>query len=390
MSRPQSILPAASLLSALALPAVASAQDAPAPAPAPVAETPAPAAAAAPAQRELEQVALGLDLVPGVGTSATHRGGDRRHLSLGAVSWAGAVDGLELSMVGGLVEQDLDGFQASGGINLVAGRVDGFQGAGGANIVAGEVDGFQGAGGVNITADRMDGVQLAGGANLVRGELDGFQGAGGANVVAGHVDGVQMAGGVNMADGVEGSQMGTINVSTDDVEGVQIGVINVARDSDVSLGLINIIYEGRTHIDLWATEAGFMNGALKHGGRYFHYIYGAGLRPDGDCSQWALTLGAGGHAPLTDRLFLDGDVLVSHLSPKEGFLVATNELATGRAVAGFQLFDRLALTAGLSYNVLFSEVQDSSRYARNAVDIGSGKSVDSFGWTGWHLGVQLF
>jgi hypothetical protein len=351
---------------------------------------PAAAVQAKPEEPALETVVMGFDLVPGVGQSGASRGGDRRHLSIGGITWAGAVDGIELSVVGALTEHELDGFQATGGVNLVAGSVDGFQGAGGLNVVAGGLDGFQGAGGVNIVAESVDGVQLAGGVNLVRGSVDGFQGAGGVNVAAGSVDGVQAAGGVNLADGVDGSQIAPVNVSTDDVDGVQIGVVNVARNSDVSLGLINIIYEGRTHVDAWTTEAGFMNAALKHGGRYFHYIYGAGWRPDGACSQWALTLGVGGHAPLTDRLFLDGDVLVSHLSPREGFLLATNELATGRAVAGIQLFDRLALTGGLSYNMLFSSVQDGSRYARNAVELGGERGTGSFGWTGWHLGVQVF
>ena len=406
--RSWSVLPGLVLGLAVALPAAAQAEEAAAPAPSPEA-SPAAAVPAAPVPvaPELEPVALGMDLLPGVGTSSDHRGKDRRRLSLSVLGWTGAVDGVDMSLVGSLVEHDLDGFQASAGANLVAGGLDGFQGAAGANVVAGDVDGlqlagganlaaagvdgFQAAGGANVAVGDVDGFQGAGGVNVAAGDVDGFQGAGGANVAAGRVDGVQMAGGVNLARGVEGSQLATINISTDDVDGVQLGVINIARDSDVSLGLINIIYEGRTHVDVWTTETGFVNGALKHGGRYFHYIYGAGWNPAGHCPEWNLTLGMGGHAPLTDSLFLDGDVLAQHISPREGLLLASNELYTGRAVAGLQLFDRLALTAGLSYNVLMSQVQDGSRYAPKGTTFSADDSaLQARGWTGWQLGVQIF
>lgn len=389
-----SLIPVSAALADDAVPAASAEVPAAAQAPA-AAEAPAVAVTPEAADGEdsaLVNVPLGIDAVPGVGTSGAHRGKDRRALSLGLVTWTGAVDGIEASAVGSLVEQRVDGVQLTGGVNLLAGDLDGFQGAGGVNVVAGSVDGMQLAGGANIAAGQVDGFQGAGGVNVAGGDVDGFQGAGGVNLAAGRVDGVQMAGGVNVAHGVDGSQVAVVNVSTEDVDGVQIGVINIARDSDLSLGLINIIYEGRTHLDAWTTSYGFHNVALKHGGRYFHYIYGAGWRPGGDCPEWALTLGAGGHAPISDRLFIDGDLLVQHVSPTAGLLVGTNEIATGRAIAGVQIFDRLALTGGYSYNMLFSQVQDGSQYIRGAkhTSLDEGGGLATRGWSGWQIGVQIF
>lgn len=374
-------MPAASLL-ALALvipPALAEdtvivlTQDQPSTAQAPVVA----AEPAAPTPEDtLTDVPLGVDVVPGVSlTKLTSAGDDRRALSVGLVgSYSGAVDGLELSTVVGLVQQDVDGMQATGGLNVVGGDLDGIQLAGGLNLVAGDVDGFQAAGAANITT----------------GTVDGFQAAGAVNVAGDTVDGPQMAGAVNIAAGVDGVQMAPINISTDNVDGVQLGIVNIARDSDVSLGLINIIYEGRTHVDITQTSTGFTQAALKHGGRKFHYIYGGGINPAADCPEWSLMLGAGGHFELSRSLFIDADLLAQHISPATGFLAATNMMGTARAVAGFQLFDHIALTGGLTANTLVSTVQDGAKYADRGSVVSESGNATVRTFPGVQFGVQLF
>jgi len=339
----------------------------------------------------LQPIGMALDFLPGVGASRVSKGGDVRNLSLGLVgTYAGAIDGMELTSVIGLVRRDVDGIQLSGGGNIVGGELDGFQGAGGANIVAGGVDGFQTAGGLNIAVGGVDGFQVAGGLNIAEGGVDGMQIAGGMNIAGGEVDGPQLAGGINIATGVDGVQIAPINISSDDVRGLQLGVVNIARDSDVSLGLINVIYEGRTHVDITQSSTGFVEASLKHGGRKFHYIYGAGIRPQGPCPEWAMTVGAGGHFELSNSLFIDADLLARHVSPASGFLAATNTLATARAVAGLQVFDEIAITGGLTANTLVSSVQGGEKYVRNDSVVGKGGSVTTRTFPGVQIGVQLF
>jgi len=351
-------------------------------------DEPAPAEAAEPA---LQPVGMAFDFLPGVGASQIAQGEDDRNLSLGLVgTYAGGIDGMEMTTVVGLVRTRVDGIQLTGGINVVGGEVDGFQGAGGANIVAAGVDGFQAAGGVNVAAGGVDGFQAAGGLNIAEGGVDGMQVAGGMNISGGQVDGPQLAGGINIATGVDGVQIAPINISSDDVRGVQLGVVNIAKDSDVSLGLINVIYEGRTHVDITQASTGFVEASLKHGGRKFHYIYGGGVRPQGQCPEWALMLGAGGHFELSNSLFIDADLLARHISPANGFLVATNTLATARAVAGLQVFDQIAITGGLTANTLVSNVQDGAKYVRDGSVVGTGGSVMTRTFPGVQVGVQLF
>ena len=339
----------------------------------------------------LQPVPIGLDLLPGVSASPIPPGQDDRDLSLGLLgTYAGGVDGLELSPLLGVVRTRVDGVQLTGGLNLVGGSLDGFQAAGGANIVADGVDGFQTAGALNVAAGGVDGFQLAGLANIAQGEVDGMQLAGALNLSDGPVDGPQIAGAMNLASGVEGVQIAPFNLSTGDVDGVQIGLVNIAKDSEVSIGLVNVIYEGRTHVDIAQASTGFVEAALKHGGRRFHSIYGGGLRPYGPCPEWSVMLGAGGHFPIGDRLFVDTDLLVRHVSPLHGLLVQTNTLGTARAVAGLQLFDQIAITGGLTANTLVSSVQDGRRYSAegHSSHIGNGLQARSF--PGVQLGVQLF
>jgi len=354
--------------------------------------------------QDLTPTDIGGDLVPMVGSSTTSQGNDLRSVSVNVVGYAGAVDGIELGLVanidrfymhgaqfsGGanLVGADVDGIQGAAGANIVGQDADGIQLAGGANITGGALDGIQGSGGVNIVGLDADGVQLAGGANITGGSTDGIQAAAGANITGGVADGAQLAGGVNIAGGVDGVQAAVVNFSGGHVSGAQIGVVNLARTSDFSLGLVNIIWEGRTHVDAWATEGGFVNTALKHGGERFHYIYGAGYRPgDLELMAWNAMVGMGGHAELTQRLFVDTDIISAYVHEIDADY-GLNLLNTARLVGGVQVTDRLALVAGPSYNVSVSDVC-GPKYAGPGVTVFSPGPVQVRGWPGVMVGIQL-
>lgn len=332
--------------------------------------------AAPPDESGLWTVPFGGDLIPYVGTSMVHRGADRRLLSVGVFNLSGAIEGVEGSLAGSLVRQDVVGVQASVGVNLVGGDVDGVQGAAGANLVRGGVDG----------------IQLAAGANLSQGEVDGVQGAAGVNYAGAAVDGAQASGGLNVAVAdVDGLQVAPVNYAGGHVDGVQVGVLNIARSVDAPIGLVNIVREGRTHVDAWGSETGFLNTAFKHGGDHVHNLYGFGYRPGSDCQEWSLLLGIGGHIPVARRFAVDPELFVQHVSPTGTFVAAPNLLSTLRVRGVLSLGDHLALTAGVSANGWISTVHDGARYVPFAepVDADMGAGVARF-WPGVSAGVQLF
>ncbi|MEL6346529.1 MAG: hypothetical protein AAFV53_25685 [Myxococcota bacterium] len=361
--------------------------------------------------QELTPVDIGVDVVPLVGTSSWAQGRDRRSLSLNLIAgYTGAVEGIELGMglninrlymhgvqlsgFGNLVGEDVEGIQLTNGINLVGGSVDGIQLSGGVNMVGGSVDGFQAGAGANVAGLDVDGFQAAGGVNVAGGSVDGVQAAVGVNVAGGVVDGFQAAAGVNVSGGVDGVQLAPVNVAAGHVDGIQVGLVNVARSSDFSLGLVNIIWEGRTHVDVWATEDGFGNVALKHGGETFHYLYGVGYRsgPEEDQFAWSPIIGAGGHFTLAERLYLDADLYARHVNESEGWTNSLNTQTTGRLVAGLSLGHRLAIFAGPSYNVRISATDCAPKVAGPwttvFIDEREGP-VSVRGWPGWTVGVQL-
>lgn len=355
--------------------------------------------------QELETVSVGADLIPMVGTSARAQGNERRELSLNVVGYTGAVDGIELGFfanvdrfymhgvqlagVGNLVGTDMEGIQLSGGLNLVGQDTDGVQVTGGASLVGGGLEGFQVSGGLNLIGLDMEGFQAVGGANIVGGAVYGFQGAGGANIAGGMVDGAQLAGFLNVAGGVNGTQVGALNVSSGHVDGVQVGVVNVARSADFSLGLVNIIWEGRTHVDAWVTEDAFANMAFKHGGDRFHYIYGGGVRAiDALPLAWRGAVGIGGHSPIGTAFFLDADLITAYTHAPALGPPSLDILNTARTVIGLSVTDRLAVTAGTSYNLQITDAC-GPKYGGPGTTVFRPGPVQVRGWPGFMVGVQL-
>ena len=152
---------------------------------------------------------------------------------------------------------------------------------------------------------------------------------------------------------VSGAQIGLLNIAGGRVSGTQIGLINVATASTFSLGLINIFRDGRLHLDVWGQESGLLMAGIKHGSGHFHNIYGAGVLPFGNHARFAAAFGIGAHLPLSERLFLDLDVL-NHGLFDPASIDATVNLAQARAVLGARLVRRLAVYGGPSYNVAVS------------------------------------
>lgn len=212
------------------------------------------------------------------------------HLA-GLFAWGeGHVHGAQL---GGVVANatSIRGAQVSGVLARATGRVEGFQSA--AVVVASDLTGGQ-LGAVSIARD-LEGLQ-AGALSIAR-DGSGFQL--GALSLARDLHGLQ-AGAVSIARNVRGLQLGAVNVATRS-EGVQLGVVNVADDADAPLGLVNVIRNGRLHVDGFALDyPGFAAALVVHGGRYTHApsrglacgVTLAGWRGRSSWSAWAATSGS--------------------------------------------------------------------------------------------------
>lgn len=254
-------------------------------------------------------------------------------------------------------------------LNLVGGLARGLRGlelGGVANLVTGSACGVQLGGAVNV-AGRTTGLQMAGAVNVAGGELRGLQLSLGVNVAA--------------AD-VTGAQVGGVNVAAGRVRGVQIGAVNVSEKSDLSLGVVNIAYKGRFHVDVWSNlEVGMLVAAVKNGGDHWHSIYGVGTRVTEP--GFIGLLGFGGHARFSERFYLDVD-LVAHITSSFDGGRNGAPLVQLRPVFGVNLIGPLALYAGAGFNALVSTGADGDFSPDYAVDVGPIAHL----WPGAVFGVQ--
>ncbi len=332
-----------------------------------------------PVDAEMRRVFFGADLFPYVGSSSFHRGRESRALSLGVWAHAGEMTAVAFSL----------------GMNTTRGRMGGLMMAGLGNIAGADSRGLQLATGFNWVKGNFSGTQATTGFNFVHGDVSGVQLSTGANIATGHVRGLQASSGVNFARGGHGVQIGSLNIQRGSFDGVQLGLVNISDDADFALGLLNIVRNGRTHLEVTANSEGFVQVAAKHGGAHWHYLYSVLARPfsEGDNDAvYGFGLGMGARITPSERLFVDLDVLGHWMSDGDVGNAGTETLAQGRVLVGFQVFDRVALVAGLSYNVV-SAYRDPSSYGT------FGETVlhdDEFGdWTvrgfpSVSLGVQIF
>ncbi|WP_437774143.1 LA_2272 family surface repeat-containing protein [Sorangium sp. So ce1097] len=362
-----------------------------------------------------QTVLVGGDVVPFVGSSTVDGTNVVRRYSFNFVGgYTAGVSGVELGAGVNILSSFLCGAQISSGANIVLGPASGTQvtvglnlatslrGAqiGSLNLATGPVEGVQG-GVLNVAVGAVAGAQL-GMANVAVGEATDVQvGIANlavsastdlqislANVAAGKTSDVQI-GLANLAAGEStGVQIGLLNVSTGAVRGAQIGLVNYADASPLSLGLVNIIRNGRLHIDAWGTESGLAMAGIKHGSDHFHNVYGIGVRLFGDRPLIAYALGLGGRISLGERAYADLDVLGYSLHEPSA-LKPTAVLTQARALLGLRLLPGFAIFGGPSYNVAFGETpEDTGLSPYGSIPLRIDDSFSQRGWPGVVLGVQ--
>jgi len=361
-------------------------------------------------------IPAGADFVPFVGTSTAFGIRRTRAFALNVIGGVGeGIVGAELGSVFNVATRSVCGVQLGGVANVVAGPLVGAQIAGVFNL-ASQVEGLQigvidvargpvrGAqiGAVEI-ADGVTGLQI-GAVSLSVGRVEGGQ-IGAVNVAARGFRGLQLGatnfagasseglqlGAINVAGDLSGVQLGLVNVAAGEVKGAQVGLVNVAKKSSLSIGLVTVLPGGRTHVDAWGMETGSAMVGVKHGGRYFHSIFGVGVRPDDVRTELLLGTGLGGRVPLPHGLHFDADALayalIPGVSPEDTSLQVQARTLLGWApVRGFALF------GGPTFNLLFTE--DGAHPTRSYLPSWVVQE-NKLGWTlrslwpGATLGVQI-
>jgi hypothetical protein len=148
-----------------------------------------------------------------------------------------------------------------------------------------------------------------------------------------------------------------VNVSTGRVRGVQVGLINYAEDSDASIGLVSIVKNGRTHIDVRGAEWGVVRVAVEHGGEYLHSVWGMAARVTGDSPQGAFVLGLGTHIPVSKRVYIDPDLTAYVFALGSDGISPSTTVAELAIPIGLQLHRYVSIYAGPSYRIGVGETE---------------------------------
>lgn len=296
-----------------------------------------------PCDTPLGPIPVGVDLLPGLGTSTLADGrASTRAFSLGVVGDLGsATRGADVAGALAMATRATCGAQVAGAVALTLGPVVGAQLAGGASVAA-----------------RLRGVQLAP-LTLTTGD-------------------------------VTGAQLGVVNVALGDVTGAQVGIVNVARRADAQVGVLSLQAEGGTFVEVAVSDAAVGTVAVVHGGRVLHGIYGLGGRAGGAGGRVALVLGIGARLVDGRIVSLDLDAIATGLA-RPSALGTWSTLAQTRAVVGVRLGAGLSVFAGPTYDVLVTD--DVTERAQTPLpllfDRGGGDVTSVRGWVGGVLGVRL-
>jgi uncharacterized protein YjbI with pentapeptide repeats len=371
----------------------------------------------------LRPVVAGADVVPFVGTEGSESARVERTLSFGLFgSLSGSVRGSQFSTLFNLSERGTCGAQLSGIANISGGPSEGAQLAM-LNWTQGRLDGAQ-LGLLDIATGDVYGAQLSL-ANVAGGEVHGaqlalanvgagaFEGAqlGLANVNASALRGAQLGlfnlsntrlrgvqmGLANVASGpVEGAQLGLANVSSGQVNGTQIGLVNIAENADAAVGLVNVMWHGQTHMDVWGTDAGLGMIGLEHGSRGVYNLYGVGATVRQDRAVLASAFGIGARLWHSRSWFVDLDFvgygLYRYDSAQKNFDVAS--IIQWRIPIGLQLTRGFAVFLAPALNVSIASsndnvLEDPALYdSRRLTSNGSQVTVRL--WPGFSAGLRLF
>lgn len=311
--------------------------------------------------------------------------------------------GLQMAGICNIAGTNNTGAQAAGICNIIGGSSKGAQLAGISNVSGGSSEGLQTSGIVNLTGGHATGAQLAGISNVAE-SMEGFQGGGILNI-SGNTKGCQAAGIANIS-GNSNAQIGGIgNVSTS-VKGIQIGgiyniagyvngvqlagIINICDSIDgVPLAMISIVRKnGYRRLDIWGSEAFYINVSYKIGIRDLYTIFSLGYKPGDRYNNTGLGVGLGSNAPLGSRSSVEMEAHMYHIS-RYLWMKEDDFMYTLRLNYVQNMGERLALFAGPAFNILSTRhFSDAEKIAPN-YGIEINRSYKWQYWLGFNAGIRF-
>jgi hypothetical protein len=356
----------------------------------------------------LRHASFGVDVVPFVGTGGAYSKQQERSVSLGVlVGLVGAVRGIQLAPLVNVTTEASCGIQLSGIANISAGPTQGVQ-LSEINLTQARLDGVQ-FGLVDIAGAQVTGAQF-GMVNIDGGELHGVQfglvdiaGAdtrglqvGLANASAGELHGAQL-GLVNVAHHVQGgAQLGLVNVSAGEVKGAQIGLFNVSEAADAAIGLVSIARHGRTHLDVWGTDAGLGMIGIEHGAARVYNIYGVGATARDHRFVLSSALGLGVRLFESAHVFTNVDLVGYGLFTRDKAQqqIDTSTILQLRIPIGFPVLPGLAVFVAPALNLSIADAQNNVLVDPSLVGsarlTSRGSNVTARLWPGFSAGLRFF
>ncbi|KRD12728.1 hypothetical protein ASE21_02135 [Flavobacterium sp. Root901] len=349
----------------------------------------------------ISKVPVQASLIPSISTHGMMNAQIVNNFSLNVLGGYNAgVRGLEIGGLYNINRMNVEALQMAGIFNTVGGSVNGVQLAGIYNNVFGNLNGLQISGIHNSVKGSQIGLQMTGIYNNVYKDSKGLQVAGIHNTVNGSQNGLQFAGIYNIGkDKVQGAQIAGLFNYAKELDGVQFGLVNITDSpSGYSFGLLNFKKGGYKKISITSNEISDVNLSVKTGDHKMYTILMAGRSERNDEEKlFSFGIGLGKNIPLGKRFSYNPEFSTQYLYL--GNWDRYNSLNKFDSSFSFQLFKGVALSAGPSFNLYWSEKRDkdgnlnTSTFVQDRTkryNVINNNSKDIIGWIGWSFGLTFF
>lgn len=349
----------------------------------------------------ISKVPVQASLIPSISTHGMMNAQIVNNFSLNVLGGYNAgVRGLEIGGLYNINRMNVEALQMAGIFNTVGGSVNGVQLAGIYNNVFGNLNGLQISGIHNSVKGSQIGLQMTGIYNNVYKDSKGLQVAGIHNTVNGSQNGLQFAGIYNIGkDKVLGAQIAGLFNYAKELDGVQFGLVNITDSpSGYSFGLLNFKKGGYKKISVTSNEISDVSLYVKTGDHKMYTILMAGRSERNDEEKlFSFGIGLGKNIPLGKRFSYNPEFSTQYLYL--GNWDRYNSLNKFDSSFSFQLFKGVALSAGPTFNLYWSEKRDkdgnlnTSTFVQDRTkryNVINNNSKDIIGWIGWSFGLTFF
>jgi hypothetical protein len=340
-------------------------------------------------------VPVRVGVIPGISTQGKNDPVTTSHFSLNIFGGStGSVNGVELGSIFNINKKNIQGVQVAGYFNITGGNVTGLQMSGLFNTVKGNLTGAQYGALINYVNKNARALQMAGLYNQVTGSLTGAQMAGLCNYTQQSVKGFQLSGIANINNGTTtGAQISGIVNYTKHLKGFQVGLINIAdTSSGYSIGLLNIVRKGYHKIAVSSNEVLNVNLAIKSGNAKLYNILLVGINAGNDDKIFSYGYGIGHEMKVAKWFTVNPELTTQYLYL--GNWNYLNQLSKLQVLANFKLTKGLALFAGPSFNVYYSDQPEAVKGYKYLVPKDSYDTFELWhsnvtGWVGWTAGISF-